>query len=67
MLLKEFLAAAVSTKTITVNLFDEKGLMLITFNLPGYGCLDDTLEERTVKSWTINSLTNINVTLDEEI
>ena len=66
MLLKDFLAASVSTKVITVNLYDEKGLILITFNLPGYACLDDNLEERTIKSWTINNMTSINVTLDAE-
>ena len=65
MTLRDFLAASVSTKPITVNLYDEKQLLLITFNLPGYSQLDDTLEERTVKSWTINSLTNINVILEE--
>lgn len=64
MLLKDFLAASVSTKTITVNLFDEKGLLLIVFNLPGYSCLDDNLEERVVKSWSINNLTSINVNLE---
>ena len=66
MLLKDFLAASVSTKTITVNLYDEKQLLLITFNLPGYSCLDDELEEREIKSWTINNLTSINVILKDE-
>lgn len=65
MILRDFLAASVSTKTITVNLYDEKQLLLITFNLPGYSHLDDTLEEREIKSWTINSLTNINIILKD--
>lgn len=66
MLLRDFLAASTSTKTITVNLFDEKGLLLIVFNLPGYPCLDDNLEERIIKSWSINNLTSINIYLEAE-
>ena len=53
-----------SEKTITVNLFDENDLLLITFSLPGYPCLEDALEERTVAKVKIKSLTTIDVTLE---
>lgn len=53
-----------SEKTITVNLFDENDLLLITFSLPGYPCLEDSLEERTVAKVKIRSLTTIDVTLE---
>lgn len=66
MTLKSFLEACVSTKTITVNLYDEKQLLLITFELPGFSCLDDELEQREIKSWTINNLTNIKIILKDE-
>lgn len=53
-----------SEKTITVNLFDENDLLLITFSLPGYPCLEDALEERIVAKVKIKSLTTIDVTLE---
>jgi hypothetical protein len=52
-----------STKPITVNLFDENNLLLITFVLDGYSYLDDVLEDREVAKLKINSLTNIDVIL----
>ena len=55
-----------SQKVITVNLFDENDLLLITFNLPGYACLEDALEEREVAKMKINNLTNIDITLAAE-
>ena len=64
MTLKDYLAASVSTGVITVKLYDENDLLLISFNLQGYHCLDDELENRTIKSWTINSLTSISVVLN---
>jgi len=52
-----------SQKVVTVNLYDENDLLLITFNLPGFNCLEDELEERTVAKMKINTLTNIDITL----
>lgn len=52
-----------SQKTIVVNLYDENELLLISFNQPGYHCLDDELEDREVAKIKINSLTNIDVYL----
>jgi hypothetical protein len=52
-----------SQKVVTVNLYDDQDLLLITFNLPGHACLEDELEERTVAKIKINSLTNIDITL----
>jgi len=63
--LSGLLSVIESTKPITVNLFSEENLLLITFVLPGYPCLEDELEERTVAKVKINSLTNIDITLAE--
>jgi len=61
--LSGLLSVIESQKVITVNLFDENNLLLITFNLPGYACLDDALEAREVASIKINNVTNIDITL----
>ena len=61
--LKGLLSVIESVKPITVNLFDENDLLLITFVLPGYPCLEDELEDREVAKLKINNLTNIDVTL----
>ena len=61
--LSGLLSVIESQKVITVNLFDENNLLLITFNLPGYACLENSLEDREVASVKINNVTNIDVTL----
>lgn len=53
-----------SNKTVTVNLFNEEDLLLITFGLPGFDCLDDFLLDDEVTKLKLNSLNNIDVTID---
>lgn len=53
-----------SEKTITVNLYDENNLLLISFGLPGYDCLDDFLLDDEVTKLEILNLYNLNITID---
>ncbi len=53
-----------SSKIITVNLYDENNLLLITFGLPGWESLDDFLCDDEVTKIKINNLTNIDITID---
>lgn len=45
-----------SDKIITINLYNENDLLLITFGLPGYDALDDYLLERKVDTLEIQRL-----------
>lgn len=56
-----------STKPITINLFDENDLLLITFELAGYKALDDFLEDDEVTKIVIKNLYNIDVTIDTSL
>ena len=47
--LRGLLSTISSTKTITINLYDQEGLLIISFGLPGYAALEDELELSTVK------------------
>ena len=62
--LQGLLKAIVSPKTVTINLFDENDLLLISFGLPGYDCLDDFLLDDEVTKIEIVTLYNLNVTID---
>ena len=62
--LQGLLQAIVSQKTVTINLFDENDLLLISFGLPGYDCLDDYLLDDEVIKIEILTLYNINITID---
>ena len=53
-----------TTKPITINLYDENNLLLITFELSGYKSLDDFLEDDEVTKIVIKNLYNIDVTID---
>ena len=64
--LKGLLKALKSKKTITINLFDEKGLLIISFNQPGYEALDDFLLDDEVTEIEIVNLFCVNVTIDTE-
>ena len=66
MKLQEFLKVLVSQKSITVNLFNEKGLLLISFNQEGWEALDDFLCDDEVTKIEIVNLFNINITIDTE-
>ena len=52
------------TKTIQIDLFNENNLLMISFALPGYDCLDDFLLDDTVTRIEIVSLTKLNITID---
>lgn len=62
--LKGLLSAIVSAKPMTINLFDENGLLLISFVMDGYPCLEDVLETDPVTKIEIKSLTTLNITID---
>lgn len=65
MTLEKLLTALVSNNPITVNLYDEKGLLLITFGHPGYDSLDDELLTREVSELEIQNVKSIRVKLAE--
>ena len=54
-------------KAITVNLFDENNLLLISFGLPGYDCLDDFLLDDEVTKLIFANMTTINVYTDTSL
>ena len=58
--------AIVSSKIITVNLFDSNDLLLITFQLPGFDALDDWLLEKDVTEIEIINASTIRVKLAED-
>ncbi len=62
--LKGLLSVIVSEKPITINLFNEKNLLLITFVLPGYPYLEDVYEEDPVTRIEIKNLSTLNITID---
>jgi uncharacterized pyridoxamine 5'-phosphate oxidase family protein len=62
--LKGLLSVIVSEKPITINLYNEKNLLLITFVLPGYPYLEDVYEEDQVTRIEIKNLSTLNITID---
>ena len=62
--LKGLLSTIVSEKSITVNLYNEKNLLLISFVLPGFSCLEDVYEEDPVTRIEIKSTNVLNITID---
>ena len=58
--------ALVSSKIITINLFDSNDLLLITFQLPGFDALDDWLLEKDVAEIEIINASTIRVKLAED-
>lgn len=61
--LEGLLSIIKSEKIITVNLFDENDLLLITFHLPGYEHIEEDLLLREVAELKIVSLNTINIKL----
>lgn len=53
-----------SEKIISINLYNENDLLLITFDLPGYDCLDDFLLDDEVTKIEIINMNKLNVTID---
>ena len=62
--LEGLLKALSSTKDITIKLFNEKELLLITFIKNGYDCIDDFLMDDEVKKIEIVNMNTINVYID---
>ena len=63
--LQELLQAIYSpNKIIQIDLFSENNLLLISFALPGYDCLDDFLLDDVVSRIEIVSLNKLNITID---
>lgn len=65
MTLEKLLTALISNNPIAVNLYNEKGLLLITFGHPGYDSLDDELLTREVSELEIQNVKSIRVKLAE--
>lgn len=63
-ILEGLLSVIESEKPVTINLYDEKDLLLIKFELPGYKSLDDFLEDDEVTKIKINNLYNLDVYID---
>lgn len=55
-----------SAKPITVNLFDQDNLLLITFIKDGYQALEDVLESDLVTKIVIKNLQTIDITINTE-
>ena len=62
--LKGLLQVIESSKPITINLLNENDLLLIKFELPGYNCLDNFLEDDEILSVKINNLYNLDIKID---
>lgn len=60
------LSTIISTKKITINLFDQDDLLIITFILDGYAALEDELEAATVTKIEIQNMTTLNITITRE-
>lgn len=55
-----------SEKIIKVNLYDSEDLLKISFDLPGYESLDNSLEECEVTKIEIVNMTTMNVYINTE-
>lgn len=62
--LEGFLSVIDTIKPITINLFNEEALLLITFELAGYKALDDFLCDDEIIKIQFKTLNTINVTID---
>ena len=63
--LQQLLGAIYSpTKTIQVDLLNENNLLLISFALPGYECLDDFLLDDVVQKIEISTVSKLVITID---
>ena len=62
--LKGLLSVIQSEKDITINLFDENDLLIITFLMNGYSALEDVLEADEVIKIEFPKMNTINVTIN---
>lgn len=63
--LKGLLSVIKTEKPITINLFDQDDLLLITFELAGYPALEDNLEASEVTEITFPKYNIINVKINK--
>lgn len=61
-----FLSVLESAKPITINLYKENELLIITFIKDGYEALEDELEAASVKKIVLKNLNTIDVTIETE-
>lgn len=59
-----FLSVLESTKPITINLYKEDELLIITFIKDGYEALEDELEAATIKKIVLKNLNTIDITIE---
>ena len=59
-----FLAVLESAKPITINLYDQNELLLITFIKDGYNALDDFLCDDSILKITIKNMQTLDITID---
>lgn len=59
-----FLSVLEGVKPITINLFNEENLLIITFVKDGYEALQDILEQDPVLKISIKNLQTIDVVID---
>ena len=59
-----FLSVLEGVKPITINLFNEENLLIITFIKDGFNALEDILEADPVLKITIKNLQTIDVVID---
>ena len=63
--LQQLLGAIYSpAKTIQIDLLNENNLLLISFALPGYECLDDFLLDDIVQKIEITTVSKLVITID---
>ena len=62
--LEGFLSVIESVKPITINLFDEDELLLISFELAGYKALDDFLCDDEITKIKFKNMNTIDVYID---
>ena len=62
--LEGFLSVIVTIKPITINLFNENDLLLISFELTGYKALDDFLCDDKILTIKFKTSNIIDITID---
>ena len=59
-----FLSVLESAKPITINLYKENELLIITFIKDGYEALEDELEAASVKKIVLKNINTIDITIE---
>ena len=59
-----FLSVLESAKPVTINLYKENELLIITFIKDGYEALEDELEAASVKKIVLKNINTIDVTIE---